>query len=132
MLIGLGIDLAEVSYWRQVLADPATAVVEHTFTHGERAYALSTHGEPAQHLAARFAAKEACIKALGAARSPHPPMIMQLDLRTIEVLRDAYGRPSLALRGAARVLADALGVRQMWLSLTHTGDTAGAVVVLEG
>ena len=132
MLIGLGIDLAEVSYWRQVLADPATAVVEHTFTHSERAYALSTHGEPAQHLAARFAAKEACIKALGAARSPHPPLIMQLDLRTIEVLRDAHGRPSLALRGAARVLADALGVRQTWLSLTHTGDTAGAVVVLEG
>jgi holo-[acyl-carrier protein] synthase len=132
MLIGLGIDLAEVSFWRQALADPATAVVEKTFTTAERAYALSSHGDPAQHLAARFAAKEACIKAMGAARSPHPPLLANLDLRCIEVIRDAHGRPSLSLRGAARVLAEALGVRHHWLSLTHTGDTAGAVVVLEG
>jgi holo-[acyl-carrier protein] synthase len=132
VLIGLGIDLAEVGFWRAALADSATAVLEHTFTHAERAYALGGPVEPAAHLAARFAAKEACIKALGSARGPHAPLLARVDLRCIEVVRDAHGRPSLALRGAVQVAAEALGVRHAWLSLTHTAETAGAVVALEG
>ncbi len=132
MLIGLGMDLASVAFWRTALADPATDAVRGTFTADEQAYAHSTVGEPAEHLAARFAAKEAFIKALGAARRPQPPLTARLDPQSVEVVRDAYGRPALRLHADAQRIADALGVRHTWLSLTHTGDVAGAVVALEG
>jgi holo-[acyl-carrier protein] synthase len=132
VLIGIGMDLAEVGHWQKALGDPATSVIEATFTASERAYAQSSSGEAAQHLAARFAAKEAFIKALGATRHGRAPLTPQVDLRAIEVERDAHGRPRLALHGPAQALADQLGVRHIWLSLTHTDGTAGAVVVLEG
>jgi holo-[acyl-carrier protein] synthase len=131
MVIGLGLDLAEVQFWREALDNPATAVVQGTFTPAERAYARDGLAGQAAHLAARFAAKEAFIKALGGARRPQAPLVSQLDLRSIEVSRDDYGRPSLTLHGEARRLADLLGVRHVQLSLTHTDTTAGAVVVLE-
>ena len=132
MLIGLGMDLAAVSHWQAALANPATVAIEGTFTAAERAYAHSTAGAPAEHLAARFAAKEAFIKALGGARRPQPPLTARLDPRTVEVVRDPHGRPALALHGEAKAIADALGVRRTWVSLTHTEGTAGAVVALEG
>lgn len=132
MLIGMGMDLAEVGFWREALANPATSVVEGTFTAAERAYAETGHAGPAAHLAARFAAKEAFVKALEAARKPQAPLVERLNLQTVEVIRDPWGRPDLNLHGEARRLADALGVRHVHVSLTHTGDTAGAVVILEG
>lgn len=132
MLIGVGMDLAEVAHWQRALGDAATGVIEATFTDRERAYAQSSVGDAAEHLAARFAAKEAFVKALGATRHGRAPLTAQVDLRAIEVERDAHGRPRLMLHGPARALADQLGVRHIWLSLTHTAGTAGAVVVLEG
>lgn len=132
MLIGVGMDLAEVGFWATQLADPATAVFEATFTPEERAYARNAKGPEAEHLAARFAAKEAFVKAIGATRHGQPPLMERLDLRSVEVDRDLHGRPRIALHGPARRLADQLGVRHVWLSLTHTQSTAGAVVVLEG
>ena len=131
MLIGLGLDLAEVQFWRDALNTPATAVIEGSFTPAERAYAAEGLAEQAGHLAARFAAKEATIKAFGAARRSAPPLLKRLDLRTIEVHRDDHGRPSIQLHGEARHLAERLGVRHIQLSLTHTRTTAAAVVVLE-
>lgn len=132
MLIGLGMDLAEVEFWRRALSDAATDVVAATFTDAERAYAMSAVGDAAEHLAARFAAKEAFVKALGATRYGRTPLTPRLDLRCVEVTRDAHGRPGLALHGAAKALEETLGIQHIWLSLTHTAGTAGAVVVLEG
>lgn len=132
MLIGVGMDLAEVGFWQGALRDPATDVIAATFTPGERSYAQTAVGEAAEHLAARFAAKEAFIKAVGATRHGRPPLVDRLDPKGIEVQRDPHGRPRIALHGAARAVADQLGVRHVWLSLTHTAGTAGAVVVLEG
>ena len=132
MLIGVGMDLAQVDFWAKALGDPATAVIEATFTPAERTYAQAAKGPTAEHLAARFAAKEAFVKAVGATRHGQPPLINRLDLRCVEVERDQHGRPRIALHGEARTLAGQLGVRHVWLSLTHTEGTAGAVVVLEG
>ena len=88
------------------------------FRPGELAYAGS-RGRPAQHLAARFCAKEAVSKALGL------EVFAPLD---IEVLSGA-GEVALALHGAALERADALGV-EVQVSLTHTRGIAGAVAVL--
>ncbi len=132
MLIGLGLDLAAADLWRDALEDPATAVLEGTFTPAELAYAKGRPGDVAESLAVRFAAKEAFVKALGASHRHRAPRVPRLDPRDIEVSNDEYGRPYLVLHGAAEALADQLGVRHAWLSLTHEKSTAAAVVVLEG
>jgi holo-[acyl-carrier protein] synthase len=75
-------------------------------------------------LAARFAAKEAAMKALGRGEEPLP-------WRDIAVHRDASGRPTLELTGRAGRLADDTGVRSLSVSLTHEGDIAAAVVLAE-
>ena len=132
MLIGVGIDLADASFWQAALDNPATSVVEGTFTDQERRDARTGAGDEAERLAGRFAAKEAFVKALGGSRLGLPPSVERLDLSEVEVLRDAYGRPSLTLHGRAAEIASNLGVRHTWLSLTHEKGQAAAVVVLEG
>lgn len=88
----------------------------------------------AQHLAGRFAAKEALVKAWSVARRGRPPALAQVDLRDIEVVDDGYGRPALRLHGAVR---DAVGDLSSGapviahLSISHDGPTAAAVVILE-
>jgi holo-[acyl-carrier protein] synthase len=123
VILGLGLDIAATAPWREALDEPSGAALEALFTPKEL---RAVHGgavEPAERLAARFAAKEACIKALGGGVA---------DLREIEVVSEPSGRPRLRLRGLARARAEALGVRDTWLSLSHEGETAAAVVVLEG
>jgi len=132
VLIGVGLDLAATAFWRDALEDPATDVLAGTFTPAELSYARSTSGEVAEHLAARFAAKEAFVKALGASHRHRRPRVARLDQRDIEVRNDEYGRPYLVLSGEAQATAEQLGVRHIWLSLTHEESTAAAVVVLEG
>jgi holo-[acyl-carrier protein] synthase len=125
MILGVGIDLTASEPWREALQDPSGAAVEACFTPGERAAAAAGPVPPAERLAARWAAKEAFLKALGAAPR-------RLDPREIEVLAEAGGVPTLRLHGAARAAAGARGVRRTWLSLTHDGAFAAAVVVIEG
>ncbi len=132
MLIGVGLDLAAAEIWREALDDPATAAVTGTFTADELGYAHSAVGDVAEHLAVRFAAKEAFVKALGASHRHRPPRAPRLDLRDVEVANDDYGRPYLVLHGRAHALAEQMGVRHAWLSLTHERGTGAAVVVLEG
>jgi phosphopantetheine--protein transferase-like protein len=78
------------------------------------------------HLAARLAAKEAAFKALSGSDEAR-----LIGWREVEVVpRDGHG-PTLVFRGRAEARALQLGVRQVWLSLTHTDATAAAMVVLE-
>ncbi len=131
MILGMGLDLAASEPWRQALEDPAGASLETCFTAGELARVQGGAVHPAERLAARFAAKEAFLKALGAAtisRGAGRP----IDLRDIEVDSDAWGRPMLVLHRAALAQAEAIGVVRAHLSLTHEGATAAAVVMLEG
>jgi holo-[acyl-carrier protein] synthase len=124
MIVGIGIDLVEIERLKQLLDE-----------HGERARArlfspaeLALAGKSAnalETLAARFAAKEAAMKALGTGWSGG------VGFRDIEVGRDGAGAPSLALGGAAGARAQELGVTRVHVSLTHTRAHAQAIVVLE-
>jgi holo-[acyl-carrier protein] synthase len=130
MIAGVGLDLVDIAGFRTQLDDPASQFAAGTFTDGERKDAeRKVSGDPARHLAARFAAKEAFIKAWSVSRRGHDPALPSLDLREIEVVADAFDRPTIVLHGA---VARACGRgRRLHLSLSHDGPVAAAVVVLE-
>lgn len=132
MIIGHGVDLAAVEPWAQALLHPSGAALAGTFTALEREQAAAGPAPEAQRLAARFAAKEALIKALDGARWGQPPLRPAVDLREIEVRLDPWGRPLLCLSGAVEAAAAALGARALHLSLSHEGDYALASVIIEG
>lgn len=120
-MVGIGLDVVDLDRFRRVL-DRTPRLVGRVFTSAERADAARSV-DPAPHLAARFAAKEACMKALGVG-------LGAFGLREVEVLRDRVsGRPSLVLHGAAAALAAERGVRDWRISLSHSRVVAQAVVV---
>lgn len=119
-VVGLGTDLVEVERFRVALARRAQ-LAERLFSDDERAYAFG-QVDPTKSLAARFAAKEAVMKAMGVG-------LWKFKFRDVEVVRERSGRPSLALYGRAAELAEDRGVGGWHLSLTHT-DTAALAVVL--
>ena len=119
---GIGIDAVDLPRFRRVLERRPT-IVERVFTPAELAYA-ETSADPAPHLAARFAAKEAVLKALGVG-------IGAVGWREMEVVRADGGAPSLSLTGRAAELGDERGVTRWHLSLSHTGQVAVASVVAE-
>ena len=120
---GLGTDLVEIERFRLALAR-RTTLPDRLFTSGERAYAYEQH-DPVHSLAARFGAKEAVMKALGAG-------LGAFRFRDVEVVRDDSGAPTLSLHRAAADLAAERGVQAWQLSMTHTDATAMAVVLALG
>jgi holo-[acyl-carrier protein] synthase len=124
-VLGLGTDLARVSRFRRFVEAGKVALLERLFTADERAYALAK-ADPAPHLAARFAAKEAGMKAFGLGWRDG------LSWHDFAVVRDPLGRPDLVLGGRAAQLAGARGVTAVHLSYSHDGDYAVATVILEG
>lgn len=125
MVIGLGTDLVEVGRIRDSVERFGSRFLHRVFTEGERRYCEGKrHGE--QSLAARFAAKEAGAKALGTGIS------RGVGWQDIEVAREPGQAPRLLMHGRAGELAERLGVERISLSLTHTGHSAMAVVILEG
>ena len=120
----LGVDLVDVPAFAEQLSDTASGFVAHTFTAREQ---RTAKGDP-RRLAARFAAKEAFVKAWSGSRFGQPPLLGEIDLREIEVVDDGYGRPGIRLHGA---LADAVGPVATHLSLSHDGAAAIAFVMLE-
>jgi holo-[acyl-carrier protein] synthase len=115
-IIGVGIDVVDIERFGQSLAR-TPHLAERLFTPLERERALAS-------LAARFAAKEALAKALGAPGN--------LSWQDAEVVTEESGRPRLELRGTVLARADELGVASVHLSLSHDAGIASAVVVLEG
>jgi holo-[acyl-carrier protein] synthase len=125
MIVGFGMDVVEIGRIARLAAgDPGRAerFLARCFTPGERSY-CDARQDRAGRYAARFAAKEAAVKALGA-----PPGVGWTD---IEVER-GEGAPALRLHGAARSAADRLGVVRIHLTLTHDAGVAAAAVILEG
>jgi phosphopantetheine--protein transferase-like protein len=137
MTLRVGLDLVSV----QTVADSLSTHGEHylgrVFSAGEVADCRSGDDVDPQRLAARFAAKEAFVKAWSGARAGRAPALATVDLREIEVVDDGHGRPALRLHGAVadalRELASELGVPaplRAHISLSHDPPTAAAVVVL--
>ena len=124
MITGIGIDLVEIARVDRLLDAKGERALRRLFTADEVAYALA-RPLPAQHLAARLAAKEAAFKALAGTS-----LARRIGWREIEVVRGDE-RPTLTLHGRAAERAAELGVTTVWVSLTHSATTAGAVVVLE-
>ncbi len=117
-MTGVGIDLLEIDRLERAL-ERRPRLAERLFTPAERASAQS-RARPVQHLAARFCAKEAVVKALALrAWEPHE----------IEVTGGGDGPPAIVLSGRVAEVADALGMR-VEISLTHSRNTAGAVALL--
>lgn len=124
-LVGVGIDLVEVARVSRLLARKGDVALRRLLTDAEREYVLS-RDDPAPHVAARLAAKEAVYKALQSL-----PGTRGIGWREIEVVRGDEGRPEVRLAGsAARIAAEQGGIR-LSVSLTHTPSAAGAVAVAE-
>ena len=122
-LIGVGIDLVEVDRMRAAL-DRTRGFRARVFTEGERTD-LEARADPVEGYAARFAAKEAVLKAMGVG-------LWSCRLTDIEVRRAENGAPSVQLSGGALDLAVDRGVIAWQLSLSHTATTAGAVAIAVG
>lgn len=125
MIVGMGFDLVQIARVEGMLERKEQRALDRLFTQHEQEYALA-RARPAMHLAARLAAKEAVFKALTG--SDEAKLI---GWKEGEVLRGSEGAPVLRLTGRAQARADELGVTRIWLTLSHTDETAGAVVVLE-
>src|SRR5438105_14428575 len=120
MPFAVGIDLVSREQVQDAVRLHGDRYLERVYTDQERACA----GTDPLRLAARFAAKEATIKALRRGDEPLP-------WRDIAVHTDPAGRPSLRLTGAAARVARAAGVKGLSVSLSHEGDLAAAIVVAE-
>ena len=124
MILGIGSDLAEVPRIRHSIERYGDRFLDRVFTAAERAYA-SKKANAHERFAARFAAKEAGMKALGTGWS------RGVRWQDLEIVNQRSGRPVLQFHGAASAIARELGVRRVSVSLTHTEQMAFAVVVLE-
>lgn len=127
-ILGVGLDLVSVSQFAEQMEKVGTTMVRDSFTAGERRHAATRSADPARHYAARWAAKEAVLKAWAGSRFARAPQIGDNPYPLIEVVNDAWGRPSIKLHGMA---AEFLPTVKIHLSLTHDGDMAGAVAILE-
>jgi holo-[acyl-carrier protein] synthase len=124
MVLGLGTDLIEIERVQASMDRFGERFLDRVFTAGEIAYCMRKK-QSAESFAARFAAKEAGAKALGTGIS------RGVSWKEIEVRREIGRRPTLHFSGRAGELADAMGVRRVQLSLSHSRKLAMAVALIE-
>lgn len=124
MIHGIGVDIAAINRFQRFLDEDNQTLLQRLFTERERALCASRK-ERAGCLAARFAAKEAFLKALGTGLRDG---ISWLDM---EVANDELGKPELVLSGKAKVLCHEKGLGPVFLSISHDSGSAVAMVVLE-
>ena len=122
MIAGLGIDVVEVAKLAEQLA--GETFVRRAFT-SEEIEACRATPRPEECFAGKFAAKEACMKALGAG------LRQGVGFGQIAVVNEASGAPRLRLAGEAARRLEALGAKRLHVSLSHTAGVAVAVVILE-
>jgi holo-[acyl-carrier protein] synthase len=124
VILGVGTDLAETDRIRKAVERYGTRFLDRVYTPGEIAY-VESKANRWERYAARFAAKEAGMKAIGTGWR------RGVRWRDFEVANAPSGRPDLKLDGVAAEVAARMGVRRISLSLTHTAALAMAVVILE-
>jgi len=123
MIVGTGIDIVEVSRIRRAVERHGDRFLNRVFTDSERKYCIGRrHAEV--HLAARFAAKEAALKALGTGLS------QGISWRDVEVGRHRSGKPELQFHNVAADVLDTLEAADIHISLSHTNIYAVALVVI--
>jgi len=122
-IIGIGMDATEIDRIEAALARYGDRFLRRVFTEGEIAYATRRRN-PAPHLAGRFAAEEAAMKALGTGHS------RGVLWRGIEVVRAAGGPPQLKFHGGAAARFEELGAKHSLLTITHSETLAIAQVML--
>ena len=124
MIVGTGIDIAEVPRIAQSIERFGDRFLQRIFTDGEIRY-CQAKANRVERYAARFAAKEAAMKALGTGWNHG------VRWRDCEVVRKPGGRPTMMFHGKAGEFAARMGVKNIALSLTHTAEQAMAQVILE-
>jgi holo-[acyl-carrier protein] synthase len=125
VIVGLGLDIAEVDRIEAAIQRHGAPFLERLFTPDEASYCERSKNK-FERYAARFAAKEAAMKALGTGWSHG------VRWRDIEVTREATGKPTLRLAGVALQMAERMGVKNISVSITHSGNLALAQVIFEG
>lgn len=125
MIVGLGTDVAEIDRVQAAIERHGHAFLERVFTEVEIRY-CERHKAKYERYAARFAAKEAAMKALGTGWRKG------VRWRDIEVRNETSGKPTVHLTGNAEECAARLGARRFHLSITHSGNMALAQVIFEG
>ncbi len=124
-VMGVGVDLAQITRLRRAVERWDERFLRRVFTEAEIAYCRRRR-DPIPHLAARFAAKEATLKALGTGLS------MGVNWRELEVRRERGQAPVMVLSGRSKAIARAKGASRVLLSLSHDGDYAMAQALLVG
>lgn len=125
MIISIGVDIIEISRIAKRVEEAESRFRKRVFTPGEIAYCESRAAKTTSY-AARFAAKEAAMKALGTGWAAG------IGWQEIEVVNDSAGAPSLKFTGRALERFNLIGATKAFLSLSHTKETAIAQVVFEG
>ena len=125
MIVGVGIDIAEVDRIRSAIDRHGRRFLERVYTPGEIAY-VERKANRFERYAGRFAAKEAGMKAIGTGWK------RGVRWRDFEVANLPSGKPTLRLHGEAARVAEGLGVKAVSLSITHTAALGMAHVILEG
>ena len=123
MLIGVGCDVIEIARVRKAIE--RDAFLQRVLAKAEIAYCMSRGAQAAASFAARFAAKEAVLKALGTG-------LRGGELQEIVITNDALGKPRVQLLGYHAELAAQLGVNNIAISMSHSRETAMAYVIMEG
>jgi holo-[acyl-carrier protein] synthase len=124
VIVGLGLDIAEIDRIEAAIARHGAQFLERLYTPREVSY-CEKHRNKFERYAGRFAAKEAAMKALGTGWRHG------VRWRDIEVVREPSGKPTLLLEGIAREFADRMGVKNISLTITHSGNFALAQVIFE-
>jgi holo-[acyl-carrier protein] synthase len=125
MIVGIGLDVVDTAKIRELLSGGPPGFEERVFTPAERRD-CAERVDKADALAARFAAKEACFKALGTGWS------RGVSFLQVEVRKTEGGAPTLELSGEAAERARTQGVKRVHVTLSHSAGVAAAAVILEG
>lgn len=123
-ILGIGVDIADVIRMRDMAQRYGERFLRRVFCDEELGY-CQRFADPFPHLAAHWAAKEAVSKALGTGFS------QGVTWKSVCVIHYPWGEPTAILRDGALARAQKLGVRKIWLSLSHTHNHAVAMAVLE-
>ena len=124
MIVGIGIDMESVERVREAIERHGERFIQRVYTPGEIAY-VESKANKWERFAARFAAKEAGMKAIGTGWDKG------VAWRDVEILNEADGCPTLVLHGRAKEIAERKGCKRAWVSLSHTREYAVAQVILE-